>query len=87
MSARFKPWKVVAWFAFVGLLTAIPPLTWSLFAAAGTLAIVVCPASIIAIFHKPPLEFDWKFFAYAGPLNSALYAAYGRLLVYLGKRI
>ncbi len=51
------------------------------------MAIVLCPASIIAFSHKPPLDLDWSFFAYAGPLNSALYAAYGRLLVYLGKRI
>jgi hypothetical protein len=87
MSARLKASKVVASFAFVGLLTAVPPLTSGLFAAAGILAFVVCPASIIALRHKPPLEIDWSFVAYAGPLNAALYAAYGRLLVYLGRQI
>ena len=80
-----KPWKVVAWFAFVGFLTAIPSLARLLFAAVGTLAFIVCPASIIAL--RQNLELGWKFFAYAVRLNTALYAAYGRLLVYLSTKV
>lgn len=88
MFARFKPWKVVAWFAFVGMLTAMPPFTMYLFTAAGSLAFVACPASIIWVFsHNPPMELGWSFFAFGGPLNAAMYAAYGRLLVYLSTKI
>lgn len=87
MFARFKPWKVVATFALVGFLTAIPPLTSLLFVAVGTLTFIVCPASFIAVLHNPQAELGWKFFAYAAPLNTALYAAYGRLLVYLSTKV
>lgn len=84
MFARFKPWKVVVWFAFVGFLTAVPSLTRLLFAAVGVFTFIVCPASIIAL--RQNLELGWKFFAYAAPLNTAVYAAYGRLLVYLSTK-
>jgi hypothetical protein len=87
MFAQFKPWRVVACFAVVGLLTAMPPLTTYLFFGVGMLGFVVCPASIIAMFHNPPLDFGWSFFAFGGPLNAALYATYGRLLVHLGRSI
>jgi hypothetical protein len=86
MFVRFKPWKVVASFAFVGLLIAVPVFTSYLFAGVGLLTFVVCPASMI-LLHNPQAELGWRFFAYAGPLNAALYAAYGRLLVYLGTKI
>ena len=87
MFAGFKPWKVVACFSFVGLLAAVPPFTWGLFAAVGLLTFVACPPTVVAFLHNPPMDINWRFFAFSGPLNAALYAAYGRLLVYLGRKI
>ena len=55
--------EVVATFALVGFLTAIPPLTSLLFVAVGTLTFIVCPASFIAVLHNPQAELGWKFFA------------------------
>jgi hypothetical protein len=86
MFARFKSWKAIASFSVTGLLIALPPLSRLLFAGVGMETFVVCPATLLLLSH-PALDLNWKFFAIAGPSNAGIYAAFGELLVYLGRKI
>jgi hypothetical protein len=84
MFARYKPWKVVASFASVGVLVAVP-ICARLVLSTGLVSFVASPVAILLIFKG--WDLNWKFFVLAAPVNAVLYGAYGRLLVYLSKKL